>query len=278
MTGHTVSGSDKARKVVYRSDRPVVLMRLPAPAWCIMLSMRSCRAFSIIELLVVVSLLALLVAMLLPTLSIAREAGRRAVCATRVQTFIEYVLTEANDDDGRLPDLHNDSGQKWGSQTYNDFGGPNPHTFDIDARDAVMADLGIERDQFYCPSNNGKLWNRDDFWVHNGGARSVWGYVYYGAAPVGHSVWSYLDGNGKPTFANRVSDQPVYDVLWSDMNREVSPHSWYRFDVAQGSNHFNEPTFEPMGSNVGRVDGSVAWTTWDDMRDHMRRSGWAFWW
>ena len=67
-------------------------------------------------------------------------------------------------------------------------------------------------------------------------------------------------------------------MLWSDLNREVSPHSCYRYDTAQGSNHFDVANFEPIGSNVGYLDGHVAWTGWDDMRDHMRRSGWAFWW
>ena len=45
------------------------------------------RGFSLIELLVVISIIALLIALLLPALSRAREAARRVECGTRVRQY-----------------------------------------------------------------------------------------------------------------------------------------------------------------------------------------------
>jgi prepilin-type N-terminal cleavage/methylation domain-containing protein/prepilin-type processing-associated H-X9-DG protein len=49
------------------------------------------RAFTLVELLVVISIIALLVALLLPALGLAREAGRASVCASRMSQ-IGYAL------------------------------------------------------------------------------------------------------------------------------------------------------------------------------------------
>jgi prepilin-type N-terminal cleavage/methylation domain-containing protein len=57
-----------------------------------------CRAFSLIELLVAVAILALLVAVMLPSLSAAREAGRSSVCLSNLrQAFLACrIYADAN--------------------------------------------------------------------------------------------------------------------------------------------------------------------------------------
>ncbi len=61
------------------------------------------QAFSLVELLVVVAIVALLAALLLPALSRARDRSRRAVCASNLRQLGLALASYAQDHDGRLP-------------------------------------------------------------------------------------------------------------------------------------------------------------------------------
>ena len=58
------------------------------------------RAFSLIELLVVISIIALLIAILLPMLSSARESTRRVQCVSNQRMTTTAILTDAVDNNG----------------------------------------------------------------------------------------------------------------------------------------------------------------------------------
>lgn len=63
-----------------------------------------CGAFTLVELLVVVAIIALLVAILLPTLSAAREQGRATKCLSNLHGFAHGITIYANDyGDALLP-------------------------------------------------------------------------------------------------------------------------------------------------------------------------------
>ncbi len=67
--------------------------------------MCSRRAFTIVELLVVIAVIAILVALLIPAVQSAREAGRRITCANHLKQFALGVANYAAANDEMLPPL-----------------------------------------------------------------------------------------------------------------------------------------------------------------------------
>jgi prepilin-type N-terminal cleavage/methylation domain-containing protein len=57
----------------------------------------SCRGFTLVELLVVIAIIALLMAILLPTISSARETGRRSACLANVKQLVLAGAAYANE-------------------------------------------------------------------------------------------------------------------------------------------------------------------------------------
>src|SRR5256885_5852411 len=60
------------------------------------------RAFTLVELLVVIAIIAILVALLLPALASAREAGRKASCLSNLRQIGIAMHGYAADYDGKI--------------------------------------------------------------------------------------------------------------------------------------------------------------------------------
>jgi prepilin-type N-terminal cleavage/methylation domain-containing protein len=61
------------------------------------------RAFTLVELLTVIAMIAILAALLLPGLSSAREQGKRAFCLSNLRQVGIAVTAYAQDNDGKIP-------------------------------------------------------------------------------------------------------------------------------------------------------------------------------
>jgi prepilin-type processing-associated H-X9-DG protein len=64
---------------------------------------RRVTAFTLVELLVVIAVIALLLAVMMPVLARARELGKSAVCRSNLRNIGMATLTYANDYGGKLP-------------------------------------------------------------------------------------------------------------------------------------------------------------------------------
>ena len=106
------------------------------------------RAFTLVELLVVIGIIAILITVLLPALNNAREQARRVQCGAHLHNVGAALNIYANENRRKLPQH---------------FGNGNNWLWDVpfETRNAIIKS-GAQREHFYCPS--GDLQNDDRLW------------------------------------------------------------------------------------------------------------------
>jgi prepilin-type N-terminal cleavage/methylation domain-containing protein len=185
-------------------------------------------AFTLVELLVVIGIIALLISILLPAISRAREQSNRTQCLVNLRSLGQAMVLYANQYRDRLPNTNPPS-------TPSDYAGTNYVLIALN-RDFVRAPS-----VFHCPSDSDPVQTSIDTgdYVPENSARTS--YDFY-------SVW-WAPEKG-PKLA-RIRQAPL---AW-DLN--VNPLQL----GAAGQNH------GASGGNVLIADGSVAWQRakeWDN--------------
>src|SRR5436190_24003347 len=93
---------------------------------------RTTTAFTLVELLVVIGIIAVLAAILLPSLNKARAAARRVACMSGMRQFFTFATMYANDNKDFYPPFNFSNGATaagWDpSGTYNSWWLLDPYT------------------------------------------------------------------------------------------------------------------------------------------------------
>ena len=216
------------------------------------------KGFTLVELLVVIGIILLLVAILLPALSAARENAKRVECASRLSELAAAIHLYANEHHGSVPAGNRDNNAE-------------EHTIWMSKYDFswFVANLKTPR-MLSCPHLQDTQPNypvNDIGWVL--------GYDYLG----GHiKLRSIVVPDWFPPLKS--SEKGAYAVF-SDMNDWSPVDGWTAighriggpggFFMNTGGKTPKE--YGSRGGNVAYLDGSVAWLDIDSMHAHQTYSG-----
>lgn len=106
------------------------------------------RAFTLVELLVVIGIIAILIGMLLPTLSKAQESARKAVCLSNMRQLSDYLKLYSVQFQDRIPIGFMDQKAFSYLLNWNNGNGTKPSQMGL----LVMCGLVKDPKAFYCPS------------------------------------------------------------------------------------------------------------------------------
>jgi len=224
----------------------------------------STRGFTLVELLVVLGVIALIMALLLPSLKRAREASRRTACTSNLRQIAAAMTLYSNTYGQQIP-AHQTATP--GSQMLWEV--------PIALRDDLLKN-GLLRKIFYCPANMDQ--NTDANWTANTDW-SVMGYFFFIrrlAWPAGKNgldreyatgdphhdqgqlYFPTVQGAHRPSESELVSDA----VVATGGNFNTAPQA-----PGTATNHMSGNM--PSGGNIAFHDGHVEWRPFANMQKRL---------
>jgi prepilin-type N-terminal cleavage/methylation domain-containing protein len=235
--------------------------------------LRSDCAFTLIELLTVIAIIAVLVALLIPALSGAKERARRANCQNNVRQFLLAVHLYAGENREGVP--------VGVSENFNPEDSHTPVISSVTRSNLLF--YGGSRRVLECPGL-GPPFNQPDGWYYRDYGYVI-GYNYLG----GHTntPWPRFREFQGWISPQRTTEDPT-SVLVCDLNawspgygKTFAPHGSggpilkdgnFSNDAGDGA---SSKAIGAKGGNVGSLDGSVRWKRIDQMEPYRGSRFWG---
>ncbi len=227
------------------------------------------RAFSLVEILIVIAVVAVLLSLLLPSISMARELARRTRCQANLRTLIISSIAMSNDNKGVVPYGAYGTGSQCSfygptrKDLYDDYGASNPLLWWCPSgiyRDEPDKWLYYKLPKWYMDETfnpSGLSWSNLSVQNNN---RDRTGYAYFVGPGRGHAsnATPYYDMPYLNKF--RLSPSPSTRIVWADPLKAPGLGNggggvW----TVPSNTHDTKWNYQPLGSNNAMVDGHVEW-------------------
>jgi|GEM_PF-6600412 len=269
------------------------------------LSPKAPTAFTVIELLVVITILGVLMAVLMPALANARQTATQIQCATKLRSLNQATYAYAQDEQGVLPSFDFKEGHADKSRPRAKKPAQFLHTMDISWRgetttaNTPLSIPGDDRSPWHCPSNDTWI-NLDTQWTNGAGLSrtTTMTYAYHGNRI---ELWenlkviqrtnatSYLkitlldptiSADLSTLFPRTLDDLSADAIVWKDRAGSANGSVYHVGAGVRYPNHWQGDleTGSLKGANISYGDGRTQWQPPEKIQNRLAMgSSWYAW-